>query len=84
MSDSVAEFYKMLTEQKITHILVVHISGTLGTREDSVISASGTLGTREDSVVSASGTLGTREDSHFRSWFPRDSRGLKSFQLLVP
>ena len=38
-------------------------SGTLGTREDSVISASGTLGTREDSVISASGTLRTREDS---------------------
>ena len=36
---------------------------TLGTREDSAISASGTPGTREDLIISASGTLGTREDS---------------------
>ena len=35
---------------------------TLGTREDSVISAFGTLGTREDSVIPAHGTLGNSED----------------------
>ena len=38
--------------------------GTLGTREDSVVSAPGTLGCREDSAISASGTLGNHEVSH--------------------
>lgn len=35
--------------------------GTLGTSEDSAISAPGTLGTGGDSVISASRTLGTSE-----------------------
>ena len=64
-------------------------SGTLGTGEDSVISAPGTLGSGgtqplqpsstlgsgEDSVTSAPGTLGTGEDSsHFSSRHPWDWR----------
>ena len=44
--------------------------GTLGTREDSAISAFGTLGTGEDAVISACGTLGTQ---HFKMTRTRES-----------
>ena len=53
---------------------VISAISTLGNREDSVISEVGSLGTREDSVISASGSLQTREDSsHFSFWYPGDS-----------
>ena len=38
-------------------------SGSLGTREASVMKASGTLGTGEYSVIAPSATAGSREDS---------------------
>ena len=39
------------SEYQYLRVPVISVSGTLGTREDSVVSAFSTLGTREDSVI---------------------------------